>query len=107
MCMDLGACVCPSFQGRSCVFLLRLNSGHELSEEQLKMAVLKIDKEGSGKITYEDFLVLYSPFLALCLSNICESVPFHCIPSQEWWKADDRWEGLRLEDEVKKHAGLE
>lgn len=50
-----------------------MDLGHELTDEQLEMAVLKIDKTGSGKIPYDDFL--------------------------EWWKEDERWEGLRLEDE--------
>merc|ERR1711907_233086 len=47
--------------------------GHELTEEQEKFAILKIDKSGTGKISYDDFLV--------------------------WWKEEDKWEALGLDDD--------
>jgi Ca2+-binding EF-hand superfamily protein len=47
--------------------------GHQLSEEEEKFAVLKVDKSGTGKICYDDFL--------------------------EWWKTDEKWDNLRLSDE--------
>ena len=50
-----------------------MDLGHEYSEEELAQAVLKLDSSGSGKISYDDFL--------------------------EWYKSDDKWEGLHLEEE--------
>jgi len=50
-----------------------MDLGHQLSEEEEKFAILKIDHSGSGKINYDDFL--------------------------EWWKTDEKWESLRLEDD--------
>merc|ERR1712205_36227 len=57
-----------------------MDLGHQLSEEEEKFAILKIDHSGSGKICYDDFLV--------------------------WWKEDERWEGLRLDDEQLLHLSM-
>merc|ERR1712216_237679 len=54
-----------------------MDLGHQLSEEQEKFAILKIDKSGAGKISYDDFLA--------------------------WWKEFDdgeqKWAALELDDE--------
>jgi len=52
---------------------MAMDLGYKFTEEEEKFAVMKIDQSGSGKIKYEDFA--------------------------EFWKTDDRWEGLRLEDD--------
>lgn len=50
-----------------------MDLGHQLSEEEERLAILKIDCSGTGKISYDDFL--------------------------EWWKTDEKWEGLRLDED--------
>jgi len=50
-----------------------MDLGHQLTDEEEKFAVLKIDHTGTGKISYDDFL--------------------------EWWKTDEKWDTLRLGDE--------
>merc|ERR1712072_317471 len=50
-----------------------MDLGHQLSEEEERLAILKIDCSGTGKISYDDFL--------------------------EWWKTDEKREGLRLDED--------
>lgn len=51
-----------------------MDLGHQLSDDEMKYALLKLDTSGTGKVTYEDFM-------------------------EKFWSVDDRWDGLRLNDD--------
>jgi Ca2+-binding EF-hand superfamily protein len=51
-----------------------MDLGHQLSDDEMKYALLKLDTTGAGKVNYEDFV-------------------------EKFWSIDDRWDGLRLSDE--------
>ena len=58
-----------------------------------RYALLKLDTSGTGKVSYEDFMEvlhhIYQPIWSWCA---------HWV-SQKFWSTDERWDGLRLEDE--------
>jgi hypothetical protein len=51
---------------------LAYESGHQLNATELSLAMKKLDKDGSGKITYDEF--------------------------KGWWADNDRFKSLKLDD---------
>merc|ERR1711907_702294 len=51
-----------------------MDLGHDLSADEQKYALLKLDTSGTGKVSYEDFM-------------------------EKFWSTDERWDGLRLNDD--------
>eukprot|EP00658_Telonema_sp_P-2_P082079 TRINITY_DN858_c0_g1_i4.p1 TRINITY_DN858_c0_g1~~TRINITY_DN858_c0_g1_i4.p1 ORF type:complete len:166 (-),score=40.69 TRINITY_DN858_c0_g1_i4:156-653(-) len=51
-----------------------MDLGHDLSEDEQRYALLKLDTSGTGRVSYDDFI-------------------------EKFWSTDERWDGLRLDDD--------
>merc|ERR1712166_1105150 len=52
-----------------------MDLGHDLSDDEQKYALLKLDTSGTGRVNYDDFI-------------------------EKFWSTDERWDGLRLDDDA-------